>query len=200
MRFLRVIAGHLFEEGGQVLLDRTVPRALQQIGQLVFVRVDPGRQPHCRACVAVDMARTSMRKRLASERLYEIGEMPQVLPRIGPRPARRGSALNARVITATNDASSETVAVPRVWFVMSASFGLQGLICPVRAAQRKGHLEFADANAARRFEQSGFFARHACDAQQHETCMTDVTVPSRPWRLHSFGRRKLLQQRRASSI
>jgi hypothetical protein len=62
-------------------------------------------------------------KRFASKCLDEVGEMPEVLLWIGPRPTSRRIALNANTTTATIDASSAAVAV---LIICSAMVDLRG--------------------------------------------------------------------------
>src|SRR5688500_10008745 len=90
MRLLRMVARHLVEYRGDILLHWCVPSLLQQIDQHIFVRTNLGREPHCRACVAVNVVGAPAGKSFASECLDEVGEMPEILLWIGPRPTRRG--------------------------------------------------------------------------------------------------------------
>jgi hypothetical protein len=88
VRFTRVIAIHLLEDPGDLLLNPFGRRALHERDQGVLVRVDIGREPESGPRVTVDTVGGLVRKRAAAERSDEGGEVTEVLLRVRPRPSR----------------------------------------------------------------------------------------------------------------
>lgn len=86
MRLAGVIAPHLFEERGGVLVIALRYGTLHQIKQRLFIGMNPGRQPKRCPGIFFDVVSAPMAVRAARERLDETWKVFEVLIRIAIHP------------------------------------------------------------------------------------------------------------------